>query len=225
MALPDGPANNPSMNEMTPLAMRLKAIMEERGLKAAPLARSAGVGVDFVRDILRGHVRAPRIDNLAKLAAQLDMTVEELLGETIELPAPGPGLREAGQLMPWIPPPPREGSHLPDPLEALRAFCPEADQPAFLKASRASPSLGIFAGDLVAIDLKREPREGDLVAVSLYDEAGESAGTVLRRLVPPYLVPVDPALAARPELRDPEGARNTVKGPVLAVIRTKGSGA
>lgn len=223
MALPGFAGNNLDMNEMTPLAMRLKAIMEERGLKAAPLARAAGVGVDFVRDILRGHVRAPRVDNLAKLAAELDMTVEELLGEPVEMPVATSGMAEPAQLTPWTPPSVHNGSNHPSAEAALRLFCPEAETPAFLRATGAWPSAGIFAGDLIAIDLKRAPREGELVVASLYDDQGEVAATVLRRLLPPYLVPVDAALSIRPELRDPEGIRNSVKGPVVAVIRTKGS--
>lgn len=64
----------------TTLQKRIRERMEERGVKAAPLAASAGLNTSFVRDILRGKTRSPQADNLAKLAAALDTTPAYLTG-------------------------------------------------------------------------------------------------------------------------------------------------
>lgn len=68
---PDMPQDLPS---------RVAERMERLGLKAAPLAKKAGLGESFVRDILRGKTSFPRADNLAKLAAALETTPEQLMG-------------------------------------------------------------------------------------------------------------------------------------------------
>jgi SOS-response transcriptional repressor LexA len=53
--------------------------MDELGMKAAPLAREAGLNISFVRDILRGKTKVPKADNLKKLATALQTTPEALL--------------------------------------------------------------------------------------------------------------------------------------------------
>lgn len=65
----------------TDLQKRVAARMEAIGIKAAPLARKAGLGESFVRDILRGKTSVPKADNLALLAAALDTTPDYLLGK------------------------------------------------------------------------------------------------------------------------------------------------
>jgi SOS-response transcriptional repressor LexA len=66
----------------TTLQRRLRERMELKQLKPAPLATSLGLGVSFIRDILRGKTASPSAANLAKLAAALDTTPAFLLGAT-----------------------------------------------------------------------------------------------------------------------------------------------
>ena len=88
--------------EETVLQRRVRERLDALGLKAAPLAKSAGLGESFVRDILRGRTASPSAANLQKLAAALDTSAEYLLGETDDLlPASSVGpavkLADAGQ--------------------------------------------------------------------------------------------------------------------------------
>lgn len=207
------------MSTQTPLAERLKAIMAERNLKAAPLARSAGVGVDFVRDILRGHVRSPRSENLAKLAVALDMSLDQLLDESAAPPRTN-GFHE-GQATPWTPPPPRPGQNDLTFEQALRLVCPGAEAPGYFRSAVSLPGFGILTGDLIVIDLKRPAEEGDIVVVNAADHARDRATTLIRRLLRPYLVASETSLGQPPELAD--GKANAIMGPVVGVIRAKES--
>lgn len=57
---------------------RLKAV----GSNPFAAAKAAGLGNDFVRDILRGKIRSPGAAPLRKLAVALDCDVDFLLGNT-----------------------------------------------------------------------------------------------------------------------------------------------
>lgn len=62
------------------LQNRVAERMRQLGLKASPLAKKAGLGESFVRDILRGKTSVPKADNLERLARALDTTSDFLLG-------------------------------------------------------------------------------------------------------------------------------------------------
>lgn len=80
----------------------LQSNVEERmkalNLKAAPLAKKAGLGESFVRDILRGKTAVPKADNLAKLAEALETTPEELLGTAPKRAPKGVPIPPGGRL-------------------------------------------------------------------------------------------------------------------------------
>lgn len=60
------------------LQKNLRRLLVERDLNAYQAAKEAGLGPSFVRDILRGKTKSPSGDNLAKLAAVLKASVEDL---------------------------------------------------------------------------------------------------------------------------------------------------
>lgn len=60
----------------TSLQKRLKMRIDMMGTNALEVAKKAGLGDSFVRDILRGKSKNPGIDKLEKLAAALDTSVE-----------------------------------------------------------------------------------------------------------------------------------------------------
>jgi transcriptional regulator with XRE-family HTH domain len=204
------------MNRMTPLAERLRAIMADRGLKAAPLARGAGLGIDYVRDILSGRSGEPKADKLKKLADYLGLSVDQLLDAHAPPPAPL-GFAEPSQAVPWTQPAPHAGSTEPSFAQLLRALCPDAQTPSPMRIAVDLPGFLIGAGDLVVIDLKRPAIQGEIVVVQAIDDDHGSAVTLLRRYAPPYLMPPGGGLAVPPGLAD--GRANTIMGPVIAVIR------
>lgn len=68
----------------TILQRRVRERMEAMDVKAAPLALSAGLGISFVRDILRGKTTSPSALNLTKLATALNTTPAYLMGQSVE---------------------------------------------------------------------------------------------------------------------------------------------
>lgn len=75
----------------TSLQKRLKLRIDMMGTNAFEVAKKAGLGDSFVRDILRGKSKNPGIDKLEKLATALDTTVEWFTsaGEVEKKPAAG----------------------------------------------------------------------------------------------------------------------------------------
>ena len=59
---------------------RIRRRLEELGRNATEVSISAGLGRDALRDILRGKSARPHFDTFAAIAAALDMTADELLG-------------------------------------------------------------------------------------------------------------------------------------------------
>ncbi len=61
------------MNIVDTLTDRLRALMKEHRVKAAPLARAANLNESAVRDILRGRSKNPGIVTLKKIASVLNL--------------------------------------------------------------------------------------------------------------------------------------------------------
>lgn len=61
------------MEVVNVLTQRLKLLMQEHRIRAAPLARAAELNESAVRDILRGRSKNPGIVTLQKIAAVLDL--------------------------------------------------------------------------------------------------------------------------------------------------------
>lgn len=209
--------DNTGMAERTEISIRLKMAMDAAGIGEKALVKKIGAGGSYVRDILYGRSKNPQGAKLRAAADALNVDVDWLLGAgPRELIAKknGGGFAEPAQASAWTPPERREGDNRPSLDDLLRALCPPDARPAYLKASATLPAIGIIAGDLVVIDLKRPPRRGEIVTVQRVDEETASAVTVFRRWLDPILVPPEPSLAIEAELGRPEDCR-----PVIAVIR------
>lgn len=70
------------------LAERVQARLETLGLSANKASVEAGLGRDYVRDIIRGKVREPSADRLRRLAFVLRCSPLYLLGETGDVGSP-----------------------------------------------------------------------------------------------------------------------------------------
>lgn len=78
------------------LPERVRAHMVAKGLSPLSLASRAGLGPDYVRDLLRGKVREPGAMKLAALAGALECSVEDLLGDP-DAPAHDPAANGWGE--------------------------------------------------------------------------------------------------------------------------------
>lgn len=73
----------------TPLAERLRDRMFEVGTNPARAALDSGLGIDYVRDILRGKVKSPSAEALAAIAKTLDCSMAYLHSGEGGPPSPG----------------------------------------------------------------------------------------------------------------------------------------
>ena len=71
----------------TDLRERVASRLEELGLKPIPTSIAAGLGRDFLSDIVKGRKRSVRGDKLNQLAMALRLTPRELLGSSEEASA------------------------------------------------------------------------------------------------------------------------------------------
>ena len=79
------------------LARNIRDVLNERGIKPHPASVAAGLGPTFVRDILTGRTKSPRMESLIALAESLDVPLERLTGGALlpgrRLP-PGKGVAD-----------------------------------------------------------------------------------------------------------------------------------
>lgn len=223
MAMMDLSPHTVAMNAETNLARRLKRLMDAQGTNPAALSRKAGLNHTFIRDILKGHTRSPKVENMQKLAGALNITVQDLvedsdllLAESAQPVPPGgkkPGFSET-QLDPWAPPEISAHREL-QPRAMLVDLAPDARHPTALRLREAVFGFALLAGDVVVVDLNARAEPGNIVVVNSATDSGDAV-TLIRRFHPPYLISGDPqdttALLA-------DGARHAIMGPVVASFR------
>ncbi len=61
-----------------PFALGLRAIMDARGIKPAPLAVASGLGNSAVRDLFRKGA-SPKVSTATAIAAQLGLTIDQVI--------------------------------------------------------------------------------------------------------------------------------------------------
>jgi transcriptional regulator with XRE-family HTH domain len=98
------------------LVGRIEARMQLLGLNPYSASKKAGLGGDYVRDIIRGRVRNPSIERLGRLAEALDCSLYYLLGQ------PEPELRRISRT-------PVGDVELPAPPAPLPLWRPEHGKP------------------------------------------------------------------------------------------------
>ncbi|MBC7280012.1 LexA family transcriptional regulator [Hoeflea sp.] len=164
---------------------RLEARLEELGLSASKVSRSATGSPDTIRSWLNHPERSPRVDTLAKVAAELDTTPEWLLGRSDI--AEGPR-RPASDVRPaQISPPSRDsmpadvpvmgtaaGSLLSGSFQFQGGVIDYVRRPPALSGARDIYALFVegssmepryFPGDLVYVNPHKPPRITDVVIV------------------------------------------------------------
>lgn len=77
------------MELLNTLNDRLIELMNDRGIRPAPLARNADLNESAVRDILRGRSKNPGVVTLHKIAAVLGVATSELFEPSEQLPVLG----------------------------------------------------------------------------------------------------------------------------------------
>ena len=150
----------------SPLAIGLRRILAERSISALSLSKQCGLSGDFVRNILAGRSGSPAGEAVARIAAELGVSVESLLaGNPSSAPPTGRKAPTVSKLteVDWLPPPgvsPRPASELQVrrgetwtvPVSAL-----DGRDPRHLVLYRSLEDVvGVRRGDVLLLDT-REP--------------------------------------------------------------------
>jgi transcriptional regulator with XRE-family HTH domain len=208
---PPPPARGPSAE-----ARRIAELREKTGLSASKLSEQAGLGKNTVGQIESGQIQHPTSEALRKIAAVLGVAPGYLLdGERLN--SGGPGMSESN-VTPWTPARSGERPDLHERQARLPAIlAPRAGKAAPFRLAADLPGFNLEAGDVLIIDLKTPAQTGDLVIATVVDMGTASSRTVLRRFLPPYLVPADSSRTG--DVLVVDGARTVVMGPVIASFR------
>ena len=198
---------------MPTLRDRLKRTMDQHGLTARQLSLAAGLNKGYVGDVLAHPERSPSVAAIEGIARVLHVSPGGLVeGDSVRR-----GMGES-HARPWEPATPGQRPDLAAFHRQLaRGLTPDARQPATLELTRGFPTFGYLAGDVVVIDLKRAPQDGDLVVCTLMDWESGAQTTLVRLWLDPFLVSADPN-DPQPKLVH-DGQRVAVKGPILASFR------
>jgi len=62
------------------LSTRIQAVLDERGMTQADLARATGLSTAIVSQIVSGKTKDPRFDSVVKIARALGVSLDELAG-------------------------------------------------------------------------------------------------------------------------------------------------
>lgn len=191
---------------------RIVERMAELGVKPQAVSKSATGKTDTIRNWLRKQAEgAPfsmRQDNLEAVARALGVSLAWLLtGSETGFEKVDSFQEETAAFTPK-----------PNEIQAIRSlYSSKAKHPQTGRRSQVDlPGLGIANGDLIVIDLGREPAAGDLVLVTVLDGSTHGS-TVVRRYFPPYLFANSASIDNPPMKDDQSGV--TVRYPVIGLVR------
>jgi len=188
----------------------IKAHLTNTHGEKARLARAMGVKPDVVTKIFNG-TRSLKIEEARRAADFITNRSADSTGAIDHERTDGFG--EGVQRFEFRPSPEAEPSAVP----VLRSiYGPHLGTPETFLAKRAHPAFGIFAGDVLVVDMSRTPNDGELALVTDYDDEGNST-TELRRVLRPYLLSGElPQATIR---IDASAHAPAIRNPVVGVIR------
>lgn len=140
------------------------------------LAKMAGISQGRLRDIETGATPDPRGATVAKIAAALGITSDELQTGQV------PGALAEGDAAPY---------DTGDAKGLLYLLAPTARHPTAYRIARALPGFALAEGDTLVVELQGKPLPGQLVVTNLANPVTGTAETVVRRYLPPLLLAQD----------------------------------
>jgi transcriptional regulator with XRE-family HTH domain len=165
----------------------LERLDKRHGAKA-DLADAIGLDRDKLTKVLRGNRRL----TAEEIARVQDYFTRKPSRKSLELREPGAtyiGFAEGD-----VAPLPSSAKPREEQLMAIcRSLAPERQHVSLSRASRDLTSFAILRGDFLVLDMKPEPKQGDLVIGQMYDADHGSAVSLVRQYLPPFYVTRDPA--------------------------------
>jgi transcriptional regulator with XRE-family HTH domain len=198
------------------LASRLKRLRLKSGRSGRELSIAAGLSANTVTEIEANPQRSPRISAVQALADALGVSLS-YLAEGITGNGARIGFSES-DAAPWVPAP---SGQRPDRTEAqtriARTLAPNSQQVATFEVTTGMPGFNLDRADVLVIDMKAPAAQGDLVVATVANLETAAATTVVRRYLPPYLIPSDSSNAR--DILVVDGARTVILGKVAASFR------
>lgn len=196
---------------------RITRRIADMGLSAQAVSVKAGLSKDGIRNWQRRAESGAgmNMSSLTQVAEVLGVPVDWLLngGQPPAPPAHNggpPGL--ADEACPFT-------GTTQDIAAAVRTLFGGAGRNVSVthRASAWLPDLGIAPGDLIVCDLARLPEPGELAIVTAQDEDHATSASLIRRYLPPWLVPSGPPGSSPPVQVSTPGI--AVRHPVVGIIR------
>lgn len=157
------------------LSLRIKRLLEKKGLKPADLARLSGIHQARISQILNNVNLNPRMPTMQKIARALNISVDELIGEI-----PSPRVRPLPIISKAVASP--EGAYYTDqdfPAGAGEDYYEVDDPNAFvIRVEGSSMEPTIREADLIVITPSKTPKNGEIALVRL----AASGKTFLKRV-------------------------------------------
>ncbi len=165
----------------------LNAVLARTGLNATQLASKSGLAITTLTRFLNNPQHS------SALSMRTISAIERETGIRYGENGPPAGFRET-EAEPFTP---GEQDPVAAVVDHLRTIANGMDP--WVMKSRALESAGIQPGDILLVNLNRQPAAGDIVCAQVYDWTRGKAETVFRIWEPPYLV----AATMEPKLRRP----------------------
>ena len=219
------PVKAPAMTEI-PHTHRIKYWREKRGLSQKALAERAGMNQQKIH-LLENQQQSLRVEQVPAIARALGVKPVDILPEFFVEDRSIPGEVSDVEAEPFdldtLPAAPPPGVHVspPRPDAAIAKAIDilidnNPDRHAFTLRSRALELEGYKPGDILIIDMKKPPRNGEIVCAQIY--AGLDATTVFRQYMPPFLLPASRAKKYREPLLV-DNMRVKIMGTVIHTLR------
>lgn len=194
------------------MGLNIRKLRTDRGWTQQQLADRSGISRSLLTQFETG-TRRPNTDRLKAMAAALSVEMRDLVSDD---DPPRRGFSEC-EVAAWKPPEParQNGNQTPwDP----RLLAPRALNPATFAVRHGNAvNFGILPDSVLVIDLKRTPRDGDLIVARHMDADTGEAVTLLGRLLKGYLI--GPRFASDPADRLRLDSRTSnIVGPVSAIV-------
>lgn len=209
----------PQRMDLGGILQRIEGRAKSLNLSLSSVSEQVG-SRDMIRNWRRsldaGKPISPKHDTLRAIAATLGVDVEWLIEGATETPAPAPtGFSDAAAPFKLSEStPPRDAAN-----PAVTAiFGARAGTAATYLLKTDLPAFSLIKGDVLIVDMSRLPEPGEIAIATVFDDAAGTAATIIRRYMPPYLIPGESlAQAATPERLDKTGA--VVRYPIIGSMR------
>lgn len=180
------------------MTLDLKRHIKRTGLTQTQIAERTGTTRSYV-SLLTNNQREPSPALLSKLADVFGVPVADLFATRHGM---------ADEVRPFTP---------ADTLqtEFLRALKRKSNAIELYKLNTTASSLSLLAGDLLALDLGRNAKAGDVVLATRIDDDGNGT-TFPARYLDPWIAPGNPEL---PTEKIDDSGQVAILGPVVSVMR------